>query len=149
MYRDQSAGRPGGVINWYSLLEKGEWEARAGTDRMSLEQDDRTKGNKEMLLCSRCGHPITSKNDRFEMNGAHRHTFANPHGYVHHIGCFRHAPGCAVEPEVHTTFSWFEGYTWALASCALCGNHLGWQFQSDKDRFLGLLLASLVEKDTM
>jgi len=27
-----------------------------------------------------------------------------------------------------TEFSWFEGYSWQVAVCSECGEHLGWRF---------------------
>ena len=43
------------------------------------------------------------------MAGAHEHTFVNPGGFVHHIGCFNAAPGCIYLGPTETAFSWFPG----------------------------------------
>jgi hypothetical protein len=81
------------------------------------------------------------------MNGMHEHTFANPHGIIYRIGCFRDAPGCVAFPEEVKEFTWFDGYAWAHAMCSRCGNHMGWKYRIEHDCFHGLVLDRLVEKD--
>lgn len=101
-----------------------------------------------LILCRECLHPITRGPERISVDGAHRHTFANPHGIVFEIGCFRHAPGCALAGPASDEFSWFAGYTWRVALCAACLIHLGWLFQSTGgERFHGLILERLIETD--
>jgi len=99
-----------------------------------------------LILCRECLHPVTRETERLSVDGAHRHTFANPHGVVFEIGCFRRAPGCAYAGASSDEFSWFAGYTWRVALCAACLIHLGWVFQSSGgDRFHGLILDRLIE----
>jgi hypothetical protein len=45
-------------------------------------------------------------------------------------------------------FSWFPGYTWTIASCRICNEHLGWIFHSpDSDiNFQTLIVTRLREK---
>lgn len=86
------------------------------------------------------------------MNGAHEHTFVNPAGFSFHIGCFSAAPGCTHHGALEAAFSWFPGWSWQLAACARCGNHLGWLYRAELDGvspqsssapFHGLILAAL------
>ena len=85
---------------------------------------------------------ITSDRARFEIAGAHTHTFVNPAGLVFEIGSFRHAPGCVgVGPQEHF-FSWFPGYAWRVQLCRGCGAHLGWSYGARPD-FYGLVLERL------
>lgn len=101
-----------------------------------------------LILCRECLHPITRGPERIRVAGAHRHTFANPHGLVFEIGCFRRAPGCGQAGPVSDEFSWFAGYTWRVALCAACLIHLGWVFRSTGgESFHGLILERLIEND--
>ena len=78
------------------------------------------------------------------MQGAHQHTFANPHGLVFRIGCFRRARGCGYTGPLSNEFSWFRGYSWRIAVCGRCLNQLGWLFVSSADTaFNGLILDQL------
>ena len=99
------------------------------------------------LLCANCLHLITPRQAAISVNGAHRHTFANPHGLVFTIGCFQQAPGCGAASEATAEFSWFAGFYWRVAVCAACLSHLGWRFSSDGSAFYGLILDRLVESD--
>ncbi|MEO7091809.1 MAG: cereblon family protein, partial [Polyangiales bacterium] len=80
---------------------------------------------------------------RIEMSGAHEHTFMNPAGIVHHVGCYGAAPGCAQVGATHEAFSWFPGWTWQIAVCGQCREHLGWIFRCGADQFHGLIIAAL------
>jgi hypothetical protein len=100
-----------------------------------------------VLACAACGRPITTTAARIEMDGAHAHTFANPHGFVYRIGCFSTAPGCAPVSPPSTDFAWFAGYAWQIAACTGCGEHIGWLFRSGSARFHGLILDRLVEAE--
>jgi hypothetical protein len=68
-----------------------------------------------------CGHRFTDATRRIEMNGAHAHTFVNPGGFVHHIGCFAAAPGCA-----------YDG----------CRVHVGWIDRNAGEPFHGLIASA-------
>ena len=97
------------------------------------------------IICRRCRHAITRPAEALEMNGAHRHTFANPHGIVFEIGCFRTAPGCTQVGAASGEFSWFSGYLWRVAICGGCMAHLGWRFEAPSGGlFYGLILDHLV-----
>jgi hypothetical protein len=95
------------------------------------------------LVCAACGHRITDEAYRIDMNGAHEHTFVNPGGIVHHIGCFHPAPGCVYRGTTESAFSWFPGWTWQIAVCASCQAHLGWIYRNAGEQFHGLVLAAL------
>lgn len=107
------------------------------------DTDDRDAG----LLCRRCRRLITRTSERIEMQGAHQHAFANPHGLVFRIGCFQSARGCAYTGPLSPEFSWFMGYSWRIAVCGSCLNHLGWLFvPSTGAAFNGLILDQLVSE---
>ena len=99
------------------------------------------------ILCARCRRIITTSAHRIDINGAHIHTFANPHGIVFEIGCFQAATGCMYQGPVTDDFSWFAGFGWKIACCGTCMTHLGWLFVSDGGiNFCGLILDRLVEQ---
>jgi hypothetical protein len=91
-------------------------------------------------------HPVTRVQERIAVNGAHRHTFANPHGIVFEIGCFKRASGCAAVGPASDEFTWFAGYRWRVGLCAACLTHLGWVFTAaGGDGFHGLICERLIE----
>jgi hypothetical protein len=98
------------------------------------------------ILCRDCLHPITRPSDRVSIEGRHAHTFANPHGIVFEIGCFRRAPGCGAIGPASSEFTWFAGHRWRVCICAACLAHLGWMFlPAVGDAFFGLILERLRE----
>ncbi len=105
--------------------------------RGRVADDDRA------LLCAVCGYRITDEDRRIDMNGSHEHTFVNPGGYVHHIGCFDAAPGCSYLGPTESAFSWFPGWTWQVAACASCRAHVGWIYRNSGQQFHGLIVAAL------
>jgi hypothetical protein len=98
------------------------------------------------ILCRQCHQAITRPADRTTVQGAHRHTFANPHGIVFEIGCFRNVEGCGYAGAASNEFTWFAGYSWRVCFCRMCLTHLGWVFNSGGgDVFHGLILDRLIE----
>jgi hypothetical protein len=95
------------------------------------------------LYCAHCGAFITWPARRIYVQGGHEHTFTNPHGHVFHIGCFAAAPGCASVGTPTSDATWFAGYRWALALCANCENHLGWEFTGIGEKFFALITHQL------
>ena len=107
-----------------------------------------TADDERFLLCTQCHQIITRPADRIEVTGSHRHTFANPHGIVYEIGCFRSAIGCGYTGPTTDEFTWFKGFNWRIAICSRCLSHLGWLFVSGSgDSFHGLILDRLIESD--
>jgi hypothetical protein len=99
----------------------------------------------ELILCRQCHQFITRPADRIFVGGAHRHVFANPHGMVYEIGCFRTVTGCGSVGGTSTEFAWFAGYAWSVLVCTGCLSHLGWIFiAGGGDRFYGLILDHLI-----
>ena len=119
--------------------------AKERPERVPERADDATAGGggDEALRCAACGHRISEVAYRIEMAGAHEHTFVNPGGIVHHIGCFVAAPGCVHVGPTETAFSWFPGWSWQVAICARCRVQLGWIFRCAGQQFHALILAAL------
>jgi hypothetical protein len=120
---------------------------RAGVPGIDLDaRADRGERPGNRLVCARCGHVITSSGARIEIDGHHSHTFANPHGFVHHLGCFRSAPGVIGVGQPSTEFPWFAGHSWQIHVCGGCFGHLGWLFRAPQRHFFGLLVDQLAEQ---
>ena len=101
----------------------------------------------EYIRCRQCRNIIASPDDRIAIQGAHRHTFANPHGIVFEIGCFKGVKGCGHVGAPSDEFSWFSGYSWRVAVCFMCLTHLGWLFAAGgKESFHGLILDRLITR---
>jgi len=113
------------------------------TDAESKEKED---SSEEFILCRQCLQIITSKAERIEVEGSHYHTFANPHGIIYDIGCFRSADGCGYVGSYSYEFVWFKGFNWRIAVCKLCLTHLGWLFASQSNEsFYGLILNRIID----
>ena len=116
------------------------------TTTFEKEAEDPSPEEEEYILCSRCHQAITKPAERIAMQGSHRHTFANPHGIVFEIGCFRNAKGCGYAGVASDDFSWFSGYSWRVCFCTMCLTHLGWMFSLKGGHiFHGLILDRLIE----
>lgn len=100
-----------------------------------------------VLICAMCLNAITTSSARTERAGSHSHTFSNPHGFVFHIACFSTAPGCDTGSDPTAEYSWFPGFSWQVAVCRGCGEHLGWLFSGAESRFHGLIVDRLAETD--
>ncbi len=99
-----------------------------------------------LILCRGCRHPITRPAERISVQGQHQHTFANPHGIVFEIGCFRDASGCGYIGPSTDDFTWFAGHQWRVCICAACLAHLGWLFTSPVGgAFHALIIDRLIE----
>lgn len=109
--------------------------------------EDETDEEK-FLLCRQCHQVITNPAERTVVQGAHQHTFANPHGIVYEIGCFRNAIGCGYAGPATDEFTWFKGFSWRAAVCTMCLTHMGWLFVSQGGKvFNGLILDRLIASE--
>jgi hypothetical protein len=112
---------------------------------VAVEDKAEAPESDEVLLCRQCHQIVARPADRIPVNGTHRHVFANPHGIVYEIGCFRVVTGCGYAGGTSTEFTWFAGYAWRILACTGCLSHLGWVFTADAgDRFFALILDHLV-----
>ena len=98
---------------------------------------DRSKPD-SYLVCVQCNHVIGDPRDIFEILGRREHAFINPIGTLHQFRSYREALGCAITGARNRGDTWFPGYTWRLAMCSNCGQHMGWFFESN-DSFYGII----------
>jgi hypothetical protein len=96
------------------------------------------------LLCATCRARISHDDHRIAVHGSHEHTFVNPGGFVHRLGCFAVATNLSQLGVPETAFAWFPGFSWQVVVCRACRTHLGWIFRCGGDQFTGLLLDQLV-----
>jgi hypothetical protein len=116
------------------------------TTAMEEEAGEEVPEEEPYILCRQCHQAITRPEERMVMQGSHRHTFANPHGIVFEIGCFKNVRGCGYAGMASDEFTWFAGYHWRVCFCAMCLTHLGWIFGSKGgDIFHGLILDRIIE----
>ena len=71
----------------------------------------------EALLCISCREEVTGDRARIDVAGAHRHDFFNPQRIHYAVACFAPAHGCRAVGEQTDRFTWFAGYSWAIALC--------------------------------
>ena len=123
----------------------GHEERISGADSLiDIEPSDLDTDPEEVFLCRRCFQLVTTSGERINVNGAHNHSFANPHGIVFEIGCFRAVSGCSYSGDSSGEFTWFKGFHWKVAVCRSCISHLGWLFVSRDQSFNGLILENLI-----
>lgn len=110
------------------------------------EAEEKAPEEEQYILCRQCHQAITRPADRIAVQGSHKHTFANPHGIVFEIGCFKKVKGIGYAGPASDEFTWFAGYSWKAGFCSMCLTHLGWIFVARSgDIFNGLILDRLIE----
>ena len=139
----------------YPLDEKPICWFRVPSDKQGDDKANRSPQEKpfegesdseEVILCRQCHQVLTNPSERTSIQGAHQHTFANPHGIVFQIGCFRSVRGCGYVGPKTSEWSWFKGYSWRILVCRMCLTHLGWQYISTgNESFSGLILDRIIE----
>lgn len=131
---------------YFFRIPPGKPGVEGNTTIVEKEAEERSPEEEEYILCRQCHQAITRPADRIVMQGSHRHTFANPHGIVFEIGCFRNVEGCGCSGPASDDFSWFAGYSWRVCFCTMCLTHLGWMFsRQGRHIFYGLILDRLIE----
>ena len=137
------------IIQTHLLRERSRKKDGGTTPELVEEQaPEPSTEEEEYSLCRQCRQAITRSEERITVQGSHQHTFANPHGIVFEIGCFKTAQGCGYAGSSSTEFTWFSGYAWKVSFCTLCMTHLGWLFVADSgDSFHGFILDRLIQPD--
>ncbi len=143
-YSKQAAGNSG--VGTWQLLERSDDKYSRTQEKVVEYHDCLGRESGAFLLCIFCSNRITRAAEGTLIDGAHIHTYANPHGMVFRFGCFLTAVGCIVQGERSADFSWFVDYVWQIAVCRRCGIHMGWHFHSKDNHFYGLVLERLVEE---
>jgi len=139
--------QPAEIVHNSLFRERPGKKSREDATQLAEEEaEEQSPEEEEYILCRQCRQAITRPAERITIQGAHHHTFANPHGIVYEIGCFRSAQGCGYAGPATDEFSWFKGFHWRIAVCRTCLTHLGWLFTSSGTAgFNGLILDRLIE----
>lgn len=87
----------------------------------------------ELIVCAHCHTAITHHVHRIQVLQSHQHCFTNPAGIIYNIRCFSEALGCLILGEATIKDSWFGGFSWQIAFCDCCGEHLGWYYQGIRE----------------
>jgi hypothetical protein len=98
--------------------------------------------------CIGCDGLITHSDRLIHIGGTHRHLFVNPLGIECDFYTFSSCSGAIAVGEASEEHSWFSGYSWRMAFCRVCGQHLGWYYESVSRyerplEFWGILAGSL------
>ena len=141
------------ILEMHSAVNSGVHFFRVPADKpdeegeiVTVEEEaaEQSPEEEEYILCRQCRQAITRPVERIVIQGSHQHTFANPHGVVFEIGCFKDVTGCGYAGAATDEFSWFAGYSWRICFCTMCLTHLGWIFSSNAGAiFHGLILDRL------
>lgn len=115
----------------------------ASLRRLISSLDEAQTRPEDCLRCACCTNPVTTLQQRIEVEGIHMHRFYNPHGLGFDVACFREAWGSAARGPATSYYTWFPGFTWRLVHCTDCGEHLGWYYQNGDAHFYGLIAHKL------
>lgn len=94
------------------------------------------KKQESILRCKYCRAPISHMQHVFSVGGScgTAGNYVNEHGFIHHTVTLRKVDGdvlCVGRSERRD--SWFPGYSWQIALCSICSEHLGWKFRMVQD----------------
>ena len=103
--------------------------------------------------CVTCGNLITHSDQRVLIGGTDRHLFVNPAGVECDFHTFHVCPGAIAVGEPSELHSWFLGYTWRMAFCRQCGQHLGWYYRAilkseSPGEFWGILVSHVISQSS-
>ncbi|MGB1882497.1 MAG: cereblon family protein [Gammaproteobacteria bacterium] len=118
-----------------------EWFRPAGEQEVSTDIP---------IRCLACGLAVTRTEASTTIDGAYALEKINPVGYVFQLRFFVAAAGCAITGEPQSEHSWFRPYSWQIALCRGCGEHLGWYFAGAAAApFFALIANQLIERDCL
>lgn len=86
----------------------------------------------QYICCNQCRSNIAQVSKVFTVGSAEGTSgaYVNEHGVVHQTTTLQSTLDDAIVclGDAETRDSWFPGYSWTIAYCATCFNHLGWKF---------------------
>jgi len=96
-----------------------------------LNKLEKSKKGQSSIRCKHCGATISQMRQIFSVGGSEgtAGAYVNCHGIVHHTMTLRDIEAQITLGQPETKDSWFPGYSWQIAYCAVCHNHLGWKFR--------------------
>jgi hypothetical protein len=96
------------------------------------------------VRCAACQNILSDPSKGIAVSGSHQHSFTNPLGIVYDIAIYQEV-SCLLHGPASDEHTWFRGYTWQIALCPQCHDHIGWYFHNlDANAFYGLILSKIV-----
>ena len=130
------------IVNprWYLLDSAHITDVMSGlTHELQLKN-----ANAKRWCCMTCKAFITDDAFIVHIDGNHEHIKVNPQGHTFQFRSYKHTQGCECWGLATAEHSWFSGYSWQFAHCAMCHTQLGWYF-SGSDSFFGLIADQIVQ----
>ncbi|GBP92305.1 Protein cereblon [Eumeta japonica] len=88
---------------------------------------------RRVVCCAACGTLVARLEHSFAMSSDGLHaTFCNVGGHLHDVMTVSEATNLVLTGGRSEEFSWFPGYAWSIAVCAVCAAHIGWRFDACK-----------------
>lgn len=87
--------------------------------------------NDKIFVCNRCDAKIGRRSNMLTMSvDGPLGIYCNNAGVIHDIVTLSQAQGLMLNSQttVSLVFTWFHGYGWTIANCAVCRSHIGWKF---------------------
>ncbi|XP_052744823.1 protein cereblon isoform X2 [Bicyclus anynana] len=84
---------------------------------------------KSVLCCAACEVEIARREQIFAMSteGVHSN-YINLGGFVHDVVTVSSVRNTRLSGAPSAEYSWFPGYEWTVAVCAMCHAHVGWRY---------------------
>lgn len=106
-------------------------EASSDVERLKL-LSRMIKRRNVYIRCKQCMSHIAPVSEIFSLHSSEgiSGAYVNEHGVVHQTTTLNNIIDGSIVclGSAETRDSWFPGYSWTIAYCATCFNHLGWKF---------------------
>ncbi len=83
----------------------------------------------KVFQCRTCGGLVTHSDRLLPLGGKSRHLYVNPAGVECDFQTFTSCLGAIALGDPTEEHTWFSGYSWRMAFCRQCGQHLGWFYE--------------------
>ncbi len=114
--------------------------------QQTLEEEKRDR-KRFVYVCKFCKTKITAPIFEIAVQEKHIHLCANPHGILFEVACFSKAWNYLPVGTPTLEFTWFPGYRWQIILCSSCLAHLGWEYSSPVQTFVGLIRPRLLKEE--
>ncbi|CAG4960505.1 unnamed protein product [Colias eurytheme] len=121
---------------------------------LRLHMEVRLIQKNNVLCCTSCSTEIAKREHIFAMSSEGVHSnYTNLGGYMHDIVTVVSTSHTELSGPPSAEYSWFPGYTWTVALCAVCTTHVGWRFDALKrnlrpQQFYGVCRNNVVPCET-
>ena len=140
-----------GLNNFYLFREDEHKSPSATYIKKPNTKADKKRSSEDFkhIRCRHCENIIADTNALFSMRqGRTSLVFSNPAGVLFEILTLLYAQNLTFMGTPTSEFSWFSQYSWQVAVCSNCLNHLGWCYHAiygeEPSIFYGLIRAELI-----